>query len=539
MTTIVYQHEKAVEEANLSLPLLEISRKHGIPHAAACGGHARCSTCRVLILAGHENVLPRNEAEATLASAKGFEANVRLACQTRVLGPITLRRLVWDDDDMELAEVCAPTTTGKEMPLAVLFSDVRDFTPFAESHLAYDVVHLLNRYFHKWGNAILRQGGYIDKYIGDGLMALFGLENEGPALACEKAVLAALEMLDELPGLNRYAERQFGTALHIGVGIHVGDVLVADVGHPKRRQFTAIGDVVNVASRIESVTKRLDCPLLVSEAVHGYLGPRLQIGRHWRTALKGKSEEAEVREVLGLASAWPRDRPETDRARQARSELDRAITRTDAPLFLRLAFHDAISYDPRRCTGGANGSIRFPEELAREENSGLARGVEVLGRVKERLPGVSWADLIALAGAVAVQKCGGPAIAVEWGRADADRPDLLSQIPTDAQSLASLKQAFADRGLSVRDFVVLLGGHTLGRARGVPFTADLFSFTNSYYRGLLHGAEREGLAVLAPEQELLSDPECRALVAEYAADQEHFFRDFAAAYLHLTWLGVR
>src|SRR4051794_37194459 len=89
VTHIVYQREKAIDEDNLSLTVLDISRKHGIPHTSACGGHARCSTCRVLIVEGADNVLPRNDAEQRLAALKGFGPEVRLACQTRLRGPVT------------------------------------------------------------------------------------------------------------------------------------------------------------------------------------------------------------------------------------------------------------------------------------------------------------------------------------------------------------------------------------------------------------------------------------------------------------------
>src|SRR5262249_42947354 len=151
-----------------------VSRRHGIPHVSECGGHARCSTCRVLVLDGLDRLTPRTPAEAALAANRGLEPEVRLACQAHPLGAVTVRPLVLHTQDLQMAQV-APHTSGKEMPLAVLFSDVRDFTPFAESHLPYDVVHVLNRYFRKWGEAVLGNHGYLDKYIGDGLMALFGL----------------------------------------------------------------------------------------------------------------------------------------------------------------------------------------------------------------------------------------------------------------------------------------------------------------------------------------------------------------------------
>src|SRR5882757_3024847 len=103
MTCIHYEDGTVVDEDDAALTLLQISLKHGIPHVHACGGHARCSTCRVMIHDGLANTLPRNEAEQHLASLKGLEPNVRLACQTHVVGPVRIRRLVLDDKDIQIA----------------------------------------------------------------------------------------------------------------------------------------------------------------------------------------------------------------------------------------------------------------------------------------------------------------------------------------------------------------------------------------------------------------------------------------------------
>jgi adenylate cyclase len=298
MTRITYQPDGPVDEDDLSLTVLEISRKHGIPHTSACGGHARCSTCRVLILGGSENILPRSDAEQRLAALKGFEADVRLACQTRLRSPVTLRRLVLDEQDEALAGADTPTSTGREEAVAVLFSDIRDFTPFAESHLSYDVVHVLNRYFYHMGEVVFAHGGFIDKYIGDGLMAVFGCGRNDPAEACRQAARCGLGMLAALAELNRYLGRYLGAALEIGIGVHFGAVIVGEIGHPSRMQLTAIGDAVNVASRIEGATKQLGARLLVSEAVREHLAGGFVIGRESSRLLKGKSEPMRLYEVV-------------------------------------------------------------------------------------------------------------------------------------------------------------------------------------------------------------------------------------------------
>ncbi len=210
MPTVEFDREKTVEVDDPDLTLLEIAREAGIPHASACGGNGRCSTCRVMILEHPENLDPRNAVETRLARAKGFDDNIRLACQTTITGDVKLRRLVIDEEDLQIAQDGTPQTTGKDRQLAILFSDIRNFTPFAESHLPYDVIHILGRYFRKVGEPVIRHGGYIDKYMGDGIMAIFGLERASAAEACLDAVAAGLGMQDSLLELNEYIENYRG-----------------------------------------------------------------------------------------------------------------------------------------------------------------------------------------------------------------------------------------------------------------------------------------------------------------------------------------
>ena len=235
-----------------------------------------------------------------MAELKGFPCNVRLACQTRLQGPITLRRLILDDCDEKLADVDTPHSTVREETVAVLFSDIRGFTAFAESHLPYDVVHILNRYFYHMGEAVLRHGGVIDKYMGDGIMALFGLDKHDPAAACEQAVRSSLDMLTALGELNGYLSRFFEATLDIGIGIHVGEVIVGEIGHPSLMQFTAIGDTVNIASRIESATKEFGVRLLVSEAVRRQLEGKAAFGKEASTLLRGVTETMRLYELVEL-----------------------------------------------------------------------------------------------------------------------------------------------------------------------------------------------------------------------------------------------
>lgn len=299
MIKIDYENEKTVDVDNEDMTILEISSLNGIPHVCACGGNARCSTCRVIILENHENVFPPNEAEKNLARKKGFESNIRLACQTKLKGSVKLRRLVLDESDVRLAAT-DKETTGKVKKLAIMFTDIRDFTSFSENNLCYDIVHILNRYFFEMGKVINAFDGYIDKYMGDGIMAMFGLESDSGKSACESAVRAGLEMFHVLDNLNDYLESYFNTRFKIGVGIHYGEVVVGELGHPSKMQFSAIGDAVNIASRVESSTKLLNAPLLVTEAVFSEINSGIfQTGRVFsETELKGKIEKYTLYEVL-------------------------------------------------------------------------------------------------------------------------------------------------------------------------------------------------------------------------------------------------
>jgi L-ascorbate peroxidase len=228
---------------------------------------------------------------------------------------------------------------------------------------------------------------------------------------------------------------------------------------------------------------------------------------------------------------------ETDLEDSIREFLVAHMPLEHAPAHLRLAFHDAGTFDAVTGTGGANGSIHLKEELQRGGNAGWAQTcMELLSLAKEEFPSVSWADLIAIGGAAGVHKCGGPVIRVGLGREDAVEPAPNHRLPGGFEGSALLKRLFARMGLEPRDLVALSGGHTLGFAQRMPFTEDPWVFSNSYYRQLV-GLTRSGL--LGTDTTLLEDPDLRPYIELYARDQGQFFADFAEAYRRLTWLGAK
>ncbi len=156
---------------------------------------------------------------------------------------------------------------GERCRVCVLFADIRSFTTRSEKMQPEQVVLLLNRYFEQMTTAIHEHNGTLDKFMGDGIMAFFGAPNrlDHPSL---HAFCAALDMLERLQKLNKELESEGEEPLKIGIGLHVGEVVVGKLGSQKRSEYTAIGDTVNTAARIEELTKSINIPLLFSQDVY-------------------------------------------------------------------------------------------------------------------------------------------------------------------------------------------------------------------------------------------------------------------------------
>jgi adenylate cyclase len=283
--------------------ILAADLRQGIAHVHACGGLARCSTCRVLVLDGLEHLTPRNELEQALASRINLPETVRLACQTTVTeGCVRFRRPVIDELDVQLTRQeleRADQQLGEEKRLAILFSDIEDYTVFTESLPAYDVIHVLNRYFELMSEVVRAHRGRISDFIGDGLMVVFGLEDEATAAA--DAVAAARAMLQAMERLNPYLRNMYGCGFRIRIGVHYGDVVVGHLGGGDLRKLATIGDAVNVAARIEAANKECGTTLLVSQAVVDNLGDALPIRQGFLRPLKGKKGLHRLYEVDLLA----------------------------------------------------------------------------------------------------------------------------------------------------------------------------------------------------------------------------------------------
>jgi adenylate cyclase len=283
--------------------VLEASRLAGIPHAHICGGRGRCSTCRVRVRGEIGSIEPPGEDELRVLRRIGATPNVRLACQLRPRRAVEVTPLLPPFAQAADGRRRVDAVQGSEREVAILFVDIRGFTSLAEGRLPYDVVFVLNRYFAAMGRAVETAGGRVDKFIGDGVMALFGVTSE-PETACREALAAARMMSERLEELNRSLTGELDQPLRVGIGIHVGPTIVGEMGYGSVTAITAIGDAVNTASRLETLTKEYRCELVVSEDTVLRAGLDLGAFPRHEIEIRGKREVLVIRT---LASA--RDLP--------------------------------------------------------------------------------------------------------------------------------------------------------------------------------------------------------------------------------------
>lgn len=187
---------------------------------------------------------------------------------------------------------------GETRDIAVLFSDIRNFTNISSKLEAKEVVEFLNDYFALMSDIILRHNGTVNKFLGDGILAVFGapvnhLDNS------ENAVMAALEMTEKVSQISEQYKDKFGREVQIGVGINTGSAVVGNIGSDQKVEYTVIGDTVNVAARIESLTKDKPNSVLIAQSTYEKAQHLINADAREPVMVKGKDEPINVYEVTG------------------------------------------------------------------------------------------------------------------------------------------------------------------------------------------------------------------------------------------------
>lgn len=296
---INFKGEKEVPIEN-GQTMLQASLAAGIPHYHACGGKGQCTTCRVLVLGGQEQLTPPTNFEIAVKNVKKFPDNVRLACQSWVNGEgVEVQRLIRDETDRYIfiddTEANRRSVMGDRRKLALFFIDIRNFTPFIEANLPFDVIHIMRRIFALFKNVIAQYDGEIIDTAGDGLYAVFGL-NSRIKQAAESAVLAGLKILEDLKIFNNmYMRPYFNHTFEVGIGVHVGKVIVGNVGIGLSHNLTVMGFPVNIAARLQAATKELNNSFVISGIAYRLVkNPPYAVGESYLN-LKGVSSAYEVK----------------------------------------------------------------------------------------------------------------------------------------------------------------------------------------------------------------------------------------------------
>ncbi|WP_306223865.1 adenylate/guanylate cyclase domain-containing protein [Bosea beijingensis] len=280
--------------------VLEMFRRFGIPHAALCGGRARCATCRVLVMDGNDNLPKPGPNEAKLLRRISAPEGVRLACQIRPREDLQVQILLASRLNAGAGRALDLDDAAGKRGLTVVVADLRAFSALSERQLPRELIGLLNRFFDEMGQAITAHEGRIDAFYGDGFMAVFGLEGP-PSKGAQAAIAAAGDIVRALDALNREYGAALPLPLRIGIGIHTGDAITGSVENDNlgRREIT-VGETVMVASQLESATRRVLADVVVSEDTIRASGRSYAGTTTLKIAIKGREKPLTA---YGFASA--------------------------------------------------------------------------------------------------------------------------------------------------------------------------------------------------------------------------------------------
>ena len=301
----------------VGLSVLESSWRFNIPHASVCGGRGRCSTCRIRIIGERKALPPPSPAETAVLERAGFDADsaVRLACQLRPRADLVLVPLLPPNADVSHAYARTRTRGGEERYVVNMFVDMRGSTRLAERRMPYDIVFIINRFLAAVSQAVIEAGGTPNQFLGDGLLALFGVATD-PATASRQAIRAAALVAVNVERLNELFAENMSEPVRFGIGIHGGEVILGDVGYGDHRVFTAIGDAVNVTARLQELTKTLECEVVLSDDVCRTAGISPDALPETEIALRGRDEPMRVR--LAARASMLAGATESDAAARSR-----------------------------------------------------------------------------------------------------------------------------------------------------------------------------------------------------------------------------
>jgi adenylate cyclase len=300
MITLSYGNGRTVRVPK-GLSVLEASLRHQVPHASVCGGRARCSTCRIRVIGDCSSLPEPSNREAFVLNrvGSGSDPAIRLACQLRPQADLSFFQIF--TPQTVATRHGAPSHIGEERYLVSMFVDMRGSTRLAENRLPFDTVFVVNRFLGAVSQAVIECGGQPNQFLGDGQLALFGLATSRQA-ACRQALKAAGRISVYVEELNQFLKNDLREPIRFGIGIHGGEVIVGDIGYRDHMVFTALGDAVNVAARLQDMTKSLGCEAVVSDEVRATAGLAPDALPQKDVEIRGRAEPMSVRVVASAGA---------------------------------------------------------------------------------------------------------------------------------------------------------------------------------------------------------------------------------------------
>jgi adenylate cyclase len=286
--------------APLGFSVLEASHMAGIPHASTCGGRARCTLCRVRVRSGMPLPAPAEVERRVLERLGADWQSVRLACQLRPTHEISVWPLVPPEASKAFVQRRQLRAMAEERFAAFMFVDMRDSTQLTADRLPFDSIFILNRFLSAVCAAVVQAGGLPNQFLGDGVLAIFGLRTE-PTTACRQALAALPLVAANIGQLNAALKQQLQTPIRFGIGLHCGRTVVGEIGFRDHVTFAALGDPLNVAARLEQLTKEIGCETVVSEEVFHQAGVSATRLPQLAARLRGREDPVPVRVLQNTA----------------------------------------------------------------------------------------------------------------------------------------------------------------------------------------------------------------------------------------------
>lgn len=280
--------------APVGFSVLEASRMAGIPHASTCGGRARCTLCRVRVASDMPLPVPAEVERRVLERLGADWQSVRLACQLRPRHDVSVWPLVPLEASKAFLQRRQQQSIAEERFAAFMFVDMRDSTQLAAARLPFDSIFIVGHFLSAISAAVVQAGGLPNQFLGDAVLAIFGLQTD-PATACRQALTALPLVAANIERLNTAIRQQVTQPIRFGIGLHCGRAVIGEIGFRDHVTFTALGDPLNVASRLQQMTKEIGCEAVISEEVFRHAEVSgANLPQH-AAQLRGRDEPVEVR----------------------------------------------------------------------------------------------------------------------------------------------------------------------------------------------------------------------------------------------------